>query len=79
LLIGIKYEYKINNNILFGKLKNQLVLLLLEENEERKLILYKDFIEQIQRTIIPIRNNRKFKRRKKSRSNKYPKCRRRAL
>jgi hypothetical protein len=76
---NLKHEYKINNNILFGKLKNQLVLLLLEENEEKKLILYKDFIEQIQRSVIPIRKNRKFERKKKIRSNKYPKCRRRAI
>lgn len=76
---NLKYEYKINNNILFGKLKNQLVLLLLEKNEEKKMILYKDFIEQIQRNVIPIRKNRKFERKKKIRSNKYPKCRRRAI
>lgn len=76
---NLKYEYKINNNILFGKLKNHLVLLLLEENEEKKLGLYKDFIEQIQKNVIPIRQNRKFERKKKIRSNKYPKCKRRAI
>ena len=76
---NLKHEYKINNNILFGKLKNQLVLLLLEENDEKKLILYNDFIAQIQRNVIPIRKNRKFERKKKIRSNKYPKCRRRAI
>ena len=76
---NLKHEYKINNNILFGKIKNQLVLLLLEENEEKKLILYKDFIEQIQKNVIPVRKNRKFERKKKTRSNKSPKCKRRAI
>lgn len=76
---SLKHEYKINNNILFGKLKNYLMLLLLEENEEKKLILYQEFIEKIQRNVIPIRKNRKFERKKKIRSNKYPKCRRRAF
>jgi len=76
---NLKYEYKINSNILYGKMKNQLVLMLLEEDEDKKLILYKDFIEQIQRNVIPIRKNRKFERKKKIRSNKYPKCRRRAI
>lgn len=76
---NLKYEYKINNNILFGKLKNYLVLLLLEENEDEKLILYNNFIEKIQKNVIPIRENRKFERKKKARSNKYPKCRRRAI
>lgn len=76
---NLKYEYSINNNMLFGKLKNYLILLLLEENEEKKLILYKDFIERLQRNVIPIRKNRKFERKRKIRSNKYPKCRRRAI
>lgn len=76
---NLKHEYKINNNILFGKLKNQLVLLLLEKNEDKKLILYQNFIEQIQKSVVPIRKNRKFERKKKIRSNKYPKCRRRAI
>jgi hypothetical protein len=75
----LKHEQKINNNMLFGKLKNQLVLLLLEKNEDKKLILYQNFIEQIQKSVIPIRKNRKFERKKKIRSNKFPKCRRRAI
>lgn len=74
-----KHEYAINNNILFGKLKNFLILLLLEENDEIKATLYQDFIQKIQRSVIPIRKNRKFGRKKKIRSNKYPNCRRRAL
>jgi hypothetical protein len=76
---NLKHEYAINNNILLGKLKNYLVLLLLEEDEDKKLFLYNDFIERIQRSVIPIRKNRHFERKRKIRSNKYPKCRRRAL
>lgn len=53
--------------------------MLLEKDEQKKLIMYNDFIERIQKNAVPIRNGRHFERKKKVRSNKYPKSRRRAL
>ena len=37
---NLKYEYKINKNILVGKLKNSLIEILLEDDDEKKTILY---------------------------------------
>jgi hypothetical protein len=76
---NLKYDYAINNNILFGKLKNYLIELLLEENEIKKLLMYNDFIKQIQKNTVPIRKNRQFERRKKFKSNKYSKSTKRAI
>jgi hypothetical protein len=75
----LKYEYKINNNILIGKLKNKLMWLLLEENDTRRELMYNDFLQEVQRNVVPIRKNRQFNRNKSLRSNKFPKNKRRCL
>lgn len=75
----LKHKYKINNNILIGKLKINLILLLLEENDEKKAKMYDELLQEIQRNIIPIRKNRQFSRTKTIQSNKYSKNKRRCL
>jgi hypothetical protein len=75
----LKYEYKINKNILVGKLKNTLIEMLLEDNNEKKSIMYNWFIEEIKRNVVPIIKDRTFERNKTIRSNKYSENRKRAL
>lgn len=76
---SLKHEYKINKNILVGKLKNNLIEILLEENSMQKSILYSQFLEEIKRNVVPVIKNRAFERNKIIRSNKYSKARKRAL
>lgn len=75
----LKYEYKINKNILIGKLKNRLIEILLEDNDEKKTGLYNQFIEEIRRNVVPVIKNRAFERTKLFQANRYSKNRRRAL
>lgn len=76
---NLKYEYKINKNILVGKLKNSLIEMLLENNDEKKGILYNKFIEEIKRNVVPVIKGRAFERNKSIRSNKHSKALRRSL
>jgi len=39
-----KYEYKVNTNIIIGKLKNSLVIMLLEESTTFRLKFMKDLL-----------------------------------
>ena len=54
-----KYQYKINNNISFGLLKDRIVELFLNESPEVVLDKIKGLLIQ---NVIPIRPNRQFKR-----------------
>jgi len=54
-----KYQYKINNNISFGLLKDRIVELFLNESPEVVLDKMKRLLIQ---NVIPIRPNRQFKR-----------------
>jgi hypothetical protein len=76
---GLKYEYKINKNILVGKLKNNLIEMLLEDDDSKKSLMYDSFIKEIQRNVVPVIKERTFERNKIIRANKYSKARRRAL
>jgi hypothetical protein len=67
----LKYEYKVNTNILIGKLKNSLVLMMLETNRRKRSKLLKKIINEIAKNVIPKRPGRSFPRVFKSRINKY--------
>lgn len=69
---NLKYEYKTNVNILVGKLKNKLVLMMLESNEKKRLKILRKIMDQIARNVIPIRPERQNPRRKKFIRDKYP-------
>jgi hypothetical protein len=75
----LKYKYVINKNILTGKLKDNLILVILEENDDTKDKMYWDFIKEIERNIVPIRKGRHFERKKTLKRNKYSKSKRKAL
>ena len=76
---SLKYEYKINKNILVGKLKNLIIEMLLENEEDKKELLYAKFIEEIKRNVVPIKKGRVFKRDKGISTSKHFRTQRRAL
>ena len=75
----LKHEYKVNTNILIGKLKNSLVLMLLEKSSLKRSRMLKKIMEEISQNIIPIRPERNYQRRMTLRANKNPSNRKRSL
>ncbi|HZK72133.1 MAG TPA: IS4 family transposase [Clostridia bacterium] len=59
---GLKYTYKTNTNILIGKLKDNLILALLDENPKRRERGMRKVIAEIAKNQIPIRPGRQFER-----------------
>ena len=76
---GLKYEYKVNMNILIGKMIPMLIKGLCEEDGEKRGELYHKTILEITKNLVPIRPGRHFPRKEPSRKNKYPYTRKRAL
>ena len=58
----LKYEYKTNNNILIGKLKDELILALLDENPIRRERRMKKVVAEAAKNRVPIRPDRKVER-----------------
>lgn len=65
-----KYEMKINKNMAIGILKENLIYILLEEDENKRAKMSNEFKEIILRYLIPIRKNRNFERNKTTK-NRY--------
>lgn len=76
---NLKYEYKVNTNILIGKLKDSLVLMLLEKNKRKRSKMLKKIIEEISRNLVPVRPGRSNKRQDGARRYKYQLNRKRCL
>ncbi|MFC4601997.1 hypothetical protein [Cohnella hongkongensis] len=77
---ALKYtEYRINKNILIGKLRNRLIVMMLEEDDERREQLHAKFVEELQRNIVPVVKDRSFPREKQTKANKFTKTKRRGL
>lgn len=55
-----KYKMKINENMTIGFLKNDLILIMLEDNRTKRLKMYDDMASKILGFKIPIRKNRRF-------------------
>jgi hypothetical protein len=75
----LKYEYQTNVNILIGKLKNNLVLMLLEPNEKKRMNLYERTMKEIARNAVPIRPGRHNPRRKLFNRDRHPMNQKRCL
>lgn len=67
----LKYEYKVNINMLIGKLKDSMVLMLLEDNPEKRKAMLHKIMEEISQNLVPIRPGRSNVRGKGQRANKY--------
>jgi hypothetical protein len=76
---ALKHEYKVNKNILVGKLKNSLIEMLLEENDAKRELLYDKFLQEVKRNVVPVIKGRVFERDKGIRTSKHSKTLRRAL
>lgn len=68
----LKYQYKVNTNILIGKLKDSLVLMLMEANQRKRSKMLSKIMQEISRNSIPIRPGRSNKRKASFRAYKYP-------
>ena len=77
--IGLKYEYKVNMNILIPKIRKILIECLLTDDEKRRIKIFDDAMSIIIRNLVPIRPNRSFPRKEPSRKNKYPQNRKRSM
>lgn len=68
----LKYEYQTNTNILIGKLKDRLVIMMLEPNERKRIKLFKEIAKEIARNTVPIRPERQNERIKKKTRDRFP-------
>ncbi|OFI06306.1 transposase DDE domain protein [Clostridium acetireducens DSM 10703] len=59
---GLKYEYKVNTNVLIGKLKDTLITMISINNPWKRSRMLKHIEKEIERNVIPIRPDRNFKR-----------------
>jgi hypothetical protein len=75
----LKREYKTNQKRLIGKLKDNLIKIILEENPIKKNLLYDQLVDEIHKKSIPISPKRSFPRVKKGTTVKYPKNKKRSL
>ena len=67
---NLKYEYTANTNVLTGKLKANLISIIVEESPRRRKKLYKQMLDEIKRNRTPVRPGRSFKRTKGLRANR---------
>jgi hypothetical protein len=60
---GNKWKYQVNVNHEIGVLKDRLIVMLLEKNDQRRGALFEEIIELLRSRLIPIRPNRSMPRR----------------
>lgn len=56
-----KHEMTINENIAIGLFKNEMIKIMLEEEESKRLKLYDSLVDKMSKYKIPIRKDRKYK------------------
>ena len=76
---NLKYEYKVNTNILIGKMKDSMVLMLLEDNSEKRNEMFQSIMQKIVKNMVPIRPGRSKVRKMGLKANKYPMNQKRCL
>lgn len=69
---NLKYDYKVNMNILIGKLKDTMVLMLLEDNPDKRKAIFHEIMEEISQNVVPIRPGRSNPRKEGHSANKNP-------
>jgi len=68
---NLKHEYTVNTNILIGKLKDNLVQIMLEESPRKRQSIYQKLLNEISRNRSPKRNGRTFPRREGLNANRH--------
>ena len=76
---ALKYEYKVNTNILIGKLKDSLVLMILENDPLKRVMMIQRIMDDILKNQVPIRPGRSNFRRKGLKAYKHPMNQKRCL
>ena len=71
-----KYEYKLNTDLTIGRLKDNVVKLVLEQGDLSGF--YEGLKKQMKRDLIPVRPGRRFPRKRRNRQ-KYTMNKKRAL
>ena len=71
-------EYKINKSLLIGKLKDDLIEILLEDDNHIKNNRFNQLIKDMSRYVVPVRPGRSYERKKAS-SNKNSRSRKRCF
>jgi hypothetical protein len=60
----LKYEeYRANENLMAGRLKNNLIMILFEENGAKRVLLFQKLVERISARYVPVVPGRSFPRR----------------
>lgn len=67
----LKYEYQTNTNILIGKLKDNLVKMLLTQSPLKRNRIFRSIMREIIRNKVPIRNDRKVERKPPRRNKRF--------
>jgi hypothetical protein len=67
----LKYEYKVNINILIGTFREYMIKIAIETDEVKRRHMYTCMMEEIIENLAPIRKDRQFPRKPYSGSNKY--------
>ncbi|QGG49369.1 Transposase DDE domain protein [Heliorestis convoluta] len=75
----LKYKYQVNINILIGKLKDSLVLMLLEDNTEKRTAMFRKIMDELHRNVVPIRPGRSSPRNMRGNANKNTMNKKRSL
>lgn len=68
---SLKYEYKVNINILIGTFREYIIKIAIEETTSKRRQLYEFMLEEIIENLIPVRARRQFDRTPYSGRNKY--------
>ncbi len=72
-------EYRINRNILVGKMKDRLIAIALEPNGRKREAAWNRLRGELVRNLVPVRRGRTAPRDKSAKANKYAQNRRRCL
>jgi hypothetical protein len=73
------YEYQANTNLLIGKLKDNLIVMMLEPNDRKRRTLFKQIMKKITRNAVPIRPGRRNPRIRRLTRDRYPMNQKRCL
>lgn len=67
-----KYEMKVNMNMAVGFIKKTLIIILIEDNQDKQIKILEMMFKKIQKYLVPIRKGRTYPRDKNKFRNKYP-------
>ena len=55
---NLKYEYKVNMNILVGTFREYVIKIAIEEDDDERRKMYTHMLDEIVSNLVPIRPNR---------------------